>query len=297
MLRIDTTTEQLDAWQRAPHLIPRSDVVLQVDGPGAISCMQGIFTNDIERAGPNSLSWGAVLTPKGMIITDLWVWRRESDLLLIVPALGAPALLELFRKSFPPRLAKVHDLREQLGVWWLTSGEVAVDASSFRVEPSGPAPFRSMIIGPPAAVIATTVAQAPAEAADVLALLAGWPVLGREIDARTLVQEVRFDDLKGVRYDKGCYVGQETVSRLHFRGHPNRTLRAAIGRGAAPVDATVTAGADGREVGTLSTLLVSGSHWVASTRLRKEVASGERLMAGGHDAQVHEFPVTIDRLA
>src|SRR5258708_9948328 len=55
-------------------------------------------------------------------------------------------------------------------------------------------------------------------------ILAGWPRLGAEIDQKTLPQEVRYDDINGVSYTKGCYTGQETVSRLHFRGHTNRHL-------------------------------------------------------------------------
>jgi folate-binding protein YgfZ len=52
----------------------------------------------------------------------------------------------------------------------------------------------------------------------------GWPELGVEIGEKTLPQEVRFDALNGVSYTKGCYTGQETVARLHFRGHSNRQL-------------------------------------------------------------------------
>ena len=116
MMRMDTTLEELTRWQATPHAIARHDVVVRVEGPGAVACLQGLFTNDVERAGVNSLTWGAVLTPKGMIITDLWIWRREDHLLLLVPAEGAAPLLELLRKSFPPRLAKVTDLRDRCGV-------------------------------------------------------------------------------------------------------------------------------------------------------------------------------------
>ena len=49
--------------------------------------------------------------------------------------------------------------------------------------------------------------------------------LGHEIVEKTLVQEVRYDEIGGVSYTKGCYTGQETVARLHFRGHTNRELR------------------------------------------------------------------------
>ena len=301
MLRIEIAIEELTAWQSLPHAIPRSDVILRVDGPGAVACLQGIFTNDVERAGPNSLSWGAVLTPKGMIITDLWLWRREAEVLLIVPEAGASALIELLRKSFPPRLAKVTDLRNEFATWWLTAGDHEVAGPIEGMVPAGPAPFHRMAIAPCAvdaeAWIAAGWQAAPAIAADALAMMAGWPVLGREIDARTLVQEVRFDALQGVRYDKGCFVGQETVSRLHFRGHPNRTLRAVMGRGVVPTDPEITGGIDGREVGTVNTLLTCGVHWVGSVKLRREVNDGDRVTVGGHDAAVREFPIMRDDLA
>jgi folate-binding protein YgfZ len=299
MLRLDCTTDQLRAWHDAPHATPRADVVLQVEGPGAIACLQGLFTNDIERATPGAVLWGAVLTPKGMIITDLWLWRRQADVVVIVPEPGADALLELFRKSFPPRLARVRDDRDTHSVWWLTGGEVGAPDDVTVLQPSGPAPFRALAVGPrhttTQALSDAGWTVAPPSAADVLALLAGWPVLGREIDARTLVQEVRFDALLGVRYDKGCFVGQETVSRLHFRGHPNRTLRAVIGRSTAPESAEVL-GADQREVGTAATLLRCGNHWLASVRLRREVPDGEVVQVGGHHGTVHQFPVGTDQL-
>lgn len=301
MLRLDATLEELTSWQHIAHAIPRSDVILRVEGPGAVACLQGLFTNDVERAGVPSLSWGAVLTPKGMIITDLWLWHREADVLLIVPELGAESLLELFRKSFPPRLARATDLRHERSAWWLTTDAAGLPAGVEPVAPIGPAPFHRLAIAPrdvSAADFASAGWQvAPAVAADALALVAGWPVLGREIDDRTLVQEVRFDALQGVRYDKGCYVGQETVSRLHFRGHPNRTLRAVLGRGAVPSTAEVTGGIDGREVGTVATLLSAGVHWIASAKLRREVDAGNRVSVGGHDAQVREFAIALHDLA
>lgn len=295
MLRLETTPEALASWQHLPHVIARQDVVLRVDGPGALACVQGIFTNDVERAGNGSISWGAVLTPKGMIISDLWVWRRGTELLLILPEAGVADVLALLRKSFPPRLAKVTNLQQEWSTWWLVGGDASLPSGVEAVKPEGPAPFTQLALAPASTTAAdfesTGWQAAPGFAADCLALLAGWPVVGREIDARTLVQEVRFDELQGVRYDKGCYVGQETVSRLHFRGHPNRVLRAVMGRGPAPADETVRAGAEQRDVGTLATLLTTASQWLGSVKLRREVETGQVVSVGGHDATVHDFPI------
>src|SRR5207249_5984059 len=64
-----------------------------------------------------------------------------------------------------------------------------------------------------------------AAALELARVLAGWPGLSSEVDEKTIPQEVRFDEIGGVSYTKGCYTGQETVSRLHFRGHANRQVR------------------------------------------------------------------------
>ena len=65
-------------------------------------------------------------------------------------------------------------------------------------------------------------------ALELTRILAGWPRLASEVDEKTIPQEVRFDEIGGVSYTKGCYTGQETVSRLHFRGHANRQLRGLL---------------------------------------------------------------------
>jgi hypothetical protein len=86
------------------------------------------------------------------------------------------------------------------------------------------------------------------------------------------------------------------VSRLHFRGHPNRTLRAIVGRGTVPSEGEARAGSDPREVGTIATLLTCGVHWIGSARLRREVSAGDHVVVNGHDAAVHEFPITLHAL-
>ncbi|HRP07348.1 MAG TPA: hypothetical protein PLL69_02575 [Gemmatimonadales bacterium] len=275
--------------------IPQDDVVFAVEGPGTISCLQGIFTNDLEKPGPRSLLWGAMLTQKGMIVSDGWIRRDGDSAVVVVPRPGAAEVADLFRRSLPPRLARVTDLSGSRVVWWLT-GDVIQGVDGVHAVSEGiAAPFRAM------AVLERDVAAsgfggaagitiADSTDGDILALFAGWPVLGREIDDRTLIQEVRFDELGGVRYDKGCYVGQETVARLHFRGHPNRTLRALAGTGAPPAPGTVVGGPE-REMGRLATVLSVGDRWLASCRLRREVETGAEVAVGPAAAVVGEFPI------
>lgn len=294
--RVAATREVLEAAVQRTHRFPRPDRVWRVEGPGAIACLQGIFTNDLERIDSKALVWGAVLTPKGMIITDLWIHRDDDNATLLVPEGGAAALAELLRKSFPPRLARTTDHSATMRTTWITGPVPGPLDGVTLLAPIGPAPFSALALGAPDASAMHAIPEGAPDVADALALLAGWPVLGREIDERTLVQEVRFDELQAVRYDKGCFVGQETVARLHFRGHPNRTLRAVIGAGPIPDDETITT-RDGREVGTVATMLALGDSWLASSKLRREVEAGALVRVGARPAQVRDFPVSPHELA
>ncbi len=273
--------------------IPRPDGVIRVEGPGAEACLQGVLTNDLVKGAPE-LAWGAVLTPKGMIITDLWVLRDAGGFWLVVPEAGRDALLQVLARSFPPRLAKVTDRSAEMAAWWLIGAiPHAIDGVTLG-RPHGPAPFAALAVAGRAAGQAglrkAGCDEAEPELGDLLAVLGGWPAVGREIDEKTLPQEVRFDELEGVKYDKGCYVGQETVARLHFRGHANRMLRAMRGTGELPEDPTIT-NAAGKEVGTVATLVTLGDRWIATAKVRREVEPGDPVTVGGRQATVGDFPV------
>src|SRR5690606_34726630 len=147
----------------------------------------------------------------------------------------------------------------ELAVWW-TLGDAADVEGGTALVPSVPAPFSRLVVAPRGAQVRGSLL--PFDLGEAHALLQGWPALGHEIDDRTLPQEVRFDELRGVDYDKGCYVGQETVARLHFRGHANRILRAWVGREAVPGDGIVSLG--GKEIGRATRLLVINDAWIAT---------------------------------
>lgn len=289
-------TDDFDALRATPAAIPTNAAVIDLTGPGALTCLQGILTNDAVKIGPEALLWGAVLTPKGMIITDCWVQRMGTDARLIVPTEGRDALQQLLSRSFPPRLAKATP-RPELQVAWLTGGVPEGMAGVEVASPSGPAPFTALAIGQTESVM-TSLANAgfpasPPEMADALRLLGGWPTLGREINDKTLPQEVRFDELEGVRYDKGCYVGQETVARLHFRGHANRTLRGVRGEGELPADGRILVEGDQGEKGEVTTMATTPGGWIGIGKIRREVETGAKVLVGGRPAEVVELPFTV----
>jgi folate-binding protein YgfZ len=207
----------------------------------------------------------------------------------------------LFARTMPPRVAKVSDMTGATQVRWLCGGiPSAIDGAAIA-RPREAAPFMALVLTSNAAandaqLTAQGWTDAPTAHADVLRILGGWPTLGREIDDRTLPQEVRFDALGGVKYDKGCYTGQETVARLHFRGHANRELRGVCwAPGERPTDIAVSDGE--KVVGTLRTLVDVGDRSIALAVLRREVVIGDTVRTGETEGVVVEPPFDLGEVA
>ncbi len=120
-------------------------------------------------------------------------------------------------------------------------------------------------------------------------VIAGRPEWGIDMDEGTLAQEANMDALQAISYTKGCYTGQETVARVHFRGHVNRTLRSvSYPDGTLPPAGTPLIGADGASVGDAR----SGAHTDAGTMigiamLRREVSDGTALSWSAAEGTSH----------
>ncbi|HEX4574251.1 MAG TPA: hypothetical protein VH158_03910 [Gemmatimonadales bacterium] len=308
---------------------PAETAVVALTGPGAVTCVQGLLTNDIEQPGDGAFVYGALLTPKGMIVVDGWAARLGTTVRFTVPAAGRERTLAILTRSVPPRLARLSDCTGEVAVYRLAgprslavaaAAGVAVPASPGRLleGPDGlevawsseAAPFVLQVTVPAAAAsgLAARFTAAGALAADPAALelarvLAGWPRLDAEVDDKTIPQEVRYDEIGGVSYTKGCYTGQETVARLHFRGHVNRQLRGLLFDVLPP-----TAPADGwsavthldREVGRVTTVAwvpepqaPGAGRWVGLAVLRREVTPGAMVRVAGRDARVVDLPFAL----
>lgn len=303
--RVRLSPEALEWLMTGATAVPTEHAVFRIEGPAAVDCLQGLVTCDVARPGDGHLSYGAVLTPKGMIITDLWILRLDNSLIVLTPAEGRAAIQAVFTKSIPPRLAQVTDQSSEWRSVWLIGEGIATTLARAglpwpdgelllkplgaggligRLAPTGPA--AALLAGPGAAVAAVLERFQAAggligssDHGEAARTLQGFPALGAEIDGKTLPQEVRYDEVGGVSYTKGCYVGQETVARVHFRGHPNRTLRGIVWQGS-PVDLGTPVVTHGREVGTITSLLQVGPACLGLGRIRREVASGSEVSIG-----------------
>src|SRR5690348_4500154 len=89
--------ERLAQVRHGAVVVTTSPAAFQVRGAGAMTCLQGLLSNDLERPGDHAMVYGAFLTPKGMILADYWVLRQPEALTLIGAPEGREATLELFR--------------------------------------------------------------------------------------------------------------------------------------------------------------------------------------------------------
>lgn len=301
-------------------LVPDAPALFRVEGTGALTCLQGLLTNDLVAPGEDSLVYGAMLTPKGMIVFDAWVLREKEAFTIVTGGSVRAAAVELFRRSLPPRLARVTDLTDTHRAAWLL-GAAAPERLARATAAPIPAPAKVLRAGPDhevlvaggtATALFTALLIAPTgeqqriagqfeggramigDQQDLAAagVLAGWPALGREIDEKTLPQEVRFDEIGGVSYTKGCYTGQETVARIHFRGHVNRSLRGLAVEGPEPLlERTLMLA--GKDVGQTRSVLVLEDRVLALGIVRREVESGAAVTVGGRSATVVKLPFEV----
>jgi folate-binding protein YgfZ len=141
---------------------------------------------------------------------------------------------------------------------------------------------------PAAAGAALPGVQAPPEGREVARVAAGVARVGVDTGPSTLVQEAALED-RAVSFTKGCYLGQETVARLQFRGRANRALRGLLLETAPEPGAPVTAG--GREVGRVTSVARTPDLGaIGLAILRREVAPGDEVEAGGATGRVADLP-------
>ena len=227
-----------------------------VEGPDAAAFLHGLLSNDVEGLAAGEARPALFLDAKGHIQVDVRVRRDAADAFtLVTGAALAPLLAELLER---------YHFSEDLDVIGPEEVDVVTVAG---VDPSAaggdlpalagavPGTTDLLVDDPGAALAALGAPEVPAEALEMLRIAAGVPAVGVDTGPSTLVQEVGLQDA-AVSFDKGCYLGQETVARVRYRGRVNRLLRGlAMPGDGAPAGGAVTSG--GREVGRLTSAAVT----------------------------------------
>lgn len=306
---------------------------MRVSGAKAPEMIGGLVTNDVQSLTPGHGLYAAALSPKGKIIADVRIFLGDDRLHVDVPPRAYAGWRAMVQKYVNPRLAPYADesaaLRD-LGIFGAAARRVAAAVTGLAPETLAALPLygHRTVERHGANVVVARVPDlelegyelfVPAEAFSALwqdavaagavpgglmaweiaRIEAGRPEWGLDIDDTTIPQEAGFDELHAISYTKGCYIGQEVVARVHFRGHVNRHLRGLLFPESepAPEGAGLVDG-DDKVVGDVRSRARSprlGS--IALAMVRREVEPGTALRArwegGEARAEVVRLPFPV----
>ena len=241
--------------------LPRR-AVLTIEGDDRVSYLQGLVSNDVPAAGPGRAVWAALLTPQGKWLADFFIFADNGRLLLDCEREQAPDLLRRlsrYRLRSKVTLSAAEDL-SVYAAWGGTPDVPAIAAPDPRIAEAG---WRLLSAAP----LPTNALEADW---DRHRLALGLPDGSRDLEAeKTVLLEAGFDELNGVSWSKGCYMGQELTARTKYRGLVKRRLVPVAIDGPVPAPGTPVL-RDDAEVGSMR----SGRDQAGLAVLRLEAMSG-----------------------
>jgi folate-binding protein YgfZ len=256
---------------------------LAITGPEAKPFLQGLVSNDVESLTPGHGCYAAVLTPKGKMIGDLRILDTGEELLLDCERVALQGIFNVLWRGRVGLAVEIHKRTVQMGLLSVVDLHLAGPDEHDNV--------RTEIAGKPVVAVTTDLgsdvfcwaddfeavrAEFPAGdegQLEVLRVEAGRPRYGLDLDDSVIPQEAGLNE-RAVSFTKGCYVGQETVARLHYRGKPNRHLRGLQLSAPAEPGAEIRLGE--KVVGRLGSVVESPRHGpIALALVRREAAPGD----------------------
>jgi folate-binding protein YgfZ len=262
---------------------------LAVTGPEAKSFLQGLVSNDVESLTPGHGCYAAVLTPKGKMLGDLRILDTGEELLLDCERVALQPVFNVLWRGRVGVDVEIHKRTVQMALLAVVDLHLAGPNEHDNV--------RTEVAGKPVVAVTTDVgtdlfcwtedldavrAEYPAGdegQLEVLRVESGRPRYGIDLDESVIPQEAGLNE-RAVSFTKGCYVGQETVARLHYRGKPNRHLRGL--RLSAPAEPGEEIRLGERVVGRVGSVVVSPRLGpIALALVRREAAPGDVVAVGG----------------
>jgi folate-binding protein YgfZ len=297
---------------------------LALTGAGAVDFLNGQVTNELAGIADGEGRYAAFLTHKGKMLGDMRVLAvgegASSELLLDTERVALQALFDMIRHYKIGYDVELHKRTRETVLFSLIGPDaraVAAAAAGERtlaLQENEHAHREARIGGRVVRMVSTeargvdVLAQSadrdavwqalldagaravPFEAAEIVRVERGVPRYGVEMDERTIPEEAGINE-RAVSFEKGCYVGQETVARLHYRGKPNRHLRGLRLSAQATSGAEVRLGE--RPVGVLASSVVSPALGpIALALVRREAGPGAAVSVGedGLSAEVVALP-------
>jgi tRNA-modifying protein YgfZ len=294
---------------------------LLVRGTEAAEYLQGQLTNDVEGLSPGEGCYAALLDRKGHMQADMRVLRLAPDEIWIDTEAAATEAARRHLETYKiGRDVEIADLTAERALLSLIGPQSAVVAGTAALPEHavqearvggvecivvGTANGLDLIAGTPdsqsgdpagdasrlrEALSGAGAVEVGPEAAEILRIEAGTPRFGAEMSSETMPAEAGIVEA-AVDFGKGCYIGQEPVARLHYKGRPNRHLRGL--ELSAPVAAGAPLMLGEKEVGRVGSACVSPAHGpIALAIVRREAEPGAALAAGedGVTARVVDLP-------
>jgi len=235
--------------------------VIEIGGEDRVTFLQGLVSNDVAAAAPGKAVWTALLTPQGKWLADFFILVPD-DPINGAPTHGDRLLLDCERAQMAMLLPRLGRFRLRSKVTIAPRDDLAVfvtwDGPPPALEPTGqpageiaaPDP-RLQDAGWRLLSAAPIVTTATAEEWDLHRLRLGLPDGSADMEAeKSVLLEAGFDELSGIAWDKGCYMGQELTARTKYRGLVKRRLVPVTVDGPLPAPGTPVL-RDGAEVGTM----------------------------------------------
>jgi len=285
-------------------LLDRSDrAMFVVRGGEAADFLQGQVSNDVEALAPGQGCYATILNHKGKLRSDLRVLRGADFYWLDTEAIGHAVLRHMLVTYSLGRDVQWEDVGPGHSILSLLG-----PGADGLADTAPPAPEHSFVDTGSGLWVRTDlgidilcsnsraeelraelgVEEVSEEVAECIRIESGRPRLGFDMDADTIPQEAGINE-RAVNFEKGCYVGQETVARLHYKGKPNRHLRGLVLSEPAERGSEITLG--DRVVGRIGSACVSPRLGpVALALVRREAAPGDTVLVQGSEARVAELP-------
>ena len=284
---------------------------LALTGSEAKDFLQGQVTNDIVGLEPGKGCYAAFLTHKGKMLGDLRVFDLSDELLLDCERVALQELFNMIRRFKLGRDVELHKRTVERGLLSLVGPGARAATGAEALGPAEHDNAAGEIGGVPVRLVATDagvdlicdaertgelkaaladVPEVSEAAAEVVRVESGRPRYGLDLDESVIPQEAALNE-RAVSFTKGCYVGQETVARLYYRGKPNRHLRGLRLSEPAATGDVLRLGE--REVGHLGSSVVSPAHGpIGLAIVRREASPGDSVTVGdsGVTATLVELP-------
>jgi tRNA-modifying protein YgfZ len=298
--RVIATSEYELATESVGMLARSEHAQFVVRGSEAGDFLQGQVSNDVEGLAPGEGCYAALLNAKGKIRTDMRVLRDGDAFWIDAEGIAREVIAHMIQTYSIGRDVQFEDVSESRALVSLI-GPAAAD----RLDAAPPATENAWVdgahgryvrtdlgidvIGAPNLADALDVDPIGAETAECLRIESGRPRLGYDMGGDTIPQEAGINE-RAISFTKGCYVGQETVARLHYKGKPNRHLRGL--RLSEPVERGAELRFGEKMVGRVGSACVSPRLGpIALALVRREAAPGDTLVVdGGGEAEVVELP-------